>query len=72
MSRRLVENAIAAGDFDEDLEPHRRVVEDYNREDCESASRLREWLGTAPGRGNRERPRTPSPCGGERRGVGRR
>ena len=44
MSRRLVENAIAAGDFDEDLEPHRRVVEDYNREDCESASRLREWL----------------------------
>ena len=44
ISRRLVENAIAAGDFDEDLEPHRRVVEDYNREDCESASRLREWL----------------------------
>ena len=44
MSRRLVENAVAAGDLDEGLEPHRRIVEDYNREDCESAARLRDWL----------------------------
>lgn len=44
MSRRLVENAVATGDLGEDLEPHRRIVEDYNREDCESAARLRDWL----------------------------
>ena len=44
MSRRVVENAIAAGGLDEPIEPHRRIVEDYNREDCESALRLRDWL----------------------------
>ena len=44
MSRRIVENAIAEGDVDEALGPHVRVVEDYNREDCESAARLRDWL----------------------------
>ena len=44
MSRRLVEHAIEAGDLDEALDAHRRVVEDYNREDCESAMRLRGWL----------------------------
>ena len=43
-SRRVVENAIAAGGLDEHLEPHRQIVEDYNREDCESALRLRNWL----------------------------
>ena len=44
MSRRIVESAIAAGDLDTGLEAHRRIVEDYNREDCESALRLRDWL----------------------------
>lgn len=44
MSRRLVEHAIEAGDLDETLHEHRRIVEDYNREDCESARRLRDWL----------------------------
>ena len=44
MSRRIVETAIAEGGADETLDPHLRVVEDYNREDCESAVRLREWL----------------------------
>ncbi len=44
MSRRIVESAIAAGDFDAGLDAHRRIVEDYNREDCESALRLRDWL----------------------------
>ena len=44
MSRRIVENAIAEGAADEDLGPHVGVVENYNREDCESAVRLRDWL----------------------------
>ena len=44
MSRRLIENAVTASDLGEELEPHRRIVEDYNREDCESAARLRDWL----------------------------
>ena len=44
MSRRIVENAIAEGEVDKALVPHVRVVEDYNREDCESAERLRDWL----------------------------
>ncbi|HET7201778.1 MAG TPA: TM0106 family RecB-like putative nuclease [Steroidobacteraceae bacterium] len=44
MSRRIVENAIAAGVFGEPLERHRGIVESYNREDCESALRLRDWL----------------------------
>ncbi len=44
MSRRLVEHAIEAGDLDATLDNHRRIVEDYNREDCESARRLRDWL----------------------------
>ena len=43
-SRRIVENAIAGGGLDEHLERHRRIVEDYNREDCESTLRLRDWL----------------------------
>ena len=44
MSRRIVENAIAEGAADEALGPHVGVIEDYNREDCESAQRLRDWL----------------------------
>jgi uncharacterized protein len=44
MSRRIIEQAVEAGDWDETLEPHVRIVEDYNREDCESAERLRDWL----------------------------
>jgi len=44
MSRRIIEHAIEAGDFDETIEPHRVIVEAYNREDCESAGRLRDWL----------------------------
>ncbi|HID31295.1 MAG TPA: nuclease, partial [Desulfobacterales bacterium] len=44
MSRRLVEHAIEAGDLDETLDEHRRIVADYNREDCESTQRLQDWL----------------------------
>lgn len=44
MSRRIVEHAIEAGDIDEVVDKHFRIVEDYNREDCESAERLRDWL----------------------------
>jgi uncharacterized protein len=44
MSRRLVEQAIETGKVDEAIEKHMRIVEDYNREDCESAKRLRDWL----------------------------
>ncbi len=43
-SRRLVEQAIEAGEWDEAAEGHRAIVEAYNREDCESAQRLRDWL----------------------------
>jgi len=43
-SRRIVEEAIEAGDWDDTLEGHRQIVEDYNREDCESTARLRDWL----------------------------
>ena len=61
MSRRIVENAIAEGDVDEALGQHIRVVEDYNREDCESAARLRDWLehlrvGVTAGGGELPRP----------------
>lgn len=44
MSRRIIENAIASGDSDNVPDEHFRQVEDYNREDCESAARLRDWL----------------------------
>ena len=43
-SRRVVESAIAAGDSDPALAHHFAIVEAYNREDCESAGRLRDWL----------------------------
>ena len=43
-SQRIVENVIAEGDYDELLCQHFDVVEAYNREDCESAERLRDWL----------------------------
>ena len=42
-SMRLVESAVADGSLDAG-DPHCRIVEDYNREDCESALRLRDWL----------------------------
>jgi uncharacterized protein len=44
MSRRIIEHEIEAGEWDEAVEAHRQIVEDYNREDCESAERLRDWL----------------------------
>ena len=44
MSRRLVEYAIEANQLGTDLDEHCRIVEEYNREDCESAQRLRDWL----------------------------
>ena len=42
-SMRLVESAVANGSL-ETNDPHSRIVEDYNREDCESTLRLRDWL----------------------------
>ena len=42
-SMRLVESAVADGSLDTG-NPHSRIVEDYNREDCESTLRLRDWL----------------------------
>lgn len=44
MSRRLVEQAIETGTIDDVTRTHMRIVENYNREDCESAERLRDWL----------------------------
>ena len=44
LSRRIIENAIASGDSDDIPDTQFRIVEDYNREDCESAARLRDWL----------------------------
>ena len=43
-SRRVVESAIAASDSDPALAHHFAIVEAYNREDCESAGRLRDWF----------------------------
>ncbi len=40
---RLVESAVADGSLDTG-DPNSRIVEDYNREDCESTLRLRDWL----------------------------
>ena len=42
-SGRLVESALAGGGLDTG-DRHCRIVEDYNREDCESTLRLRDWL----------------------------
>jgi uncharacterized protein len=44
MSRRIFEAALEADDIDEVFKEHRQAIEDYNREDCESTSRLRDWL----------------------------
>jgi predicted RecB family nuclease len=44
MSRRLVEHAMEVGEIDAGVAPHLRIVEDYNREDCESTQRLQMWL----------------------------
>jgi predicted RecB family nuclease len=47
-SRRLVEHALEAGELgaapDAAMDAHCRIVERYNREDCESTARLRDWL----------------------------
>ena len=67
MSRRVIEHAIEAGEFDETIETHRAIVEAYNREDCESAERLRDWLETLRAEaiaGGHELPR-PVPKDGE-------
>jgi uncharacterized protein len=45
-SRRIVESAIATRQLDAEVDEHRQIVEVYNREDCESAARLRDWLET--------------------------
>ena len=42
-SRRVVESAVADGSLRTD-DRHCRIVEDYNREDCESTVKLRDWL----------------------------
>ena len=44
MSRRAVETAIEAGVLDDTFDDHCRIVEQYNREDCVSTRRLRDWL----------------------------
>lgn len=44
MSRRLLEAALEAGEVDAVFDGHRQIIEDYNREDCESTSRLQDWL----------------------------
>ena len=44
-SRRVVESVVADGSLRTD-DKHCRIVEDYNREDCESALKLRDWLET--------------------------
>jgi uncharacterized protein len=44
MSRRILEAALEADDIHEVFAEHRQNIEDYNREDCESTSRLRDWL----------------------------
>ena len=44
-SRRVVESAVADGSLHTD-DRHCRIVEDYNREDCESTLKLRDWLET--------------------------
>ena len=44
MSRRLLDAAFEANDIDAVFEQYRPIIEDYNREDCESTSRLQDWL----------------------------
>lgn len=44
LGRRLLEVALDSGNAKEVFETHRQSIEDYNREDCESAQRLRDWL----------------------------
>jgi uncharacterized protein len=43
-SRRIVEIAIAGGVWDDEIERQRQIVENYNREDCESTLKLQAWL----------------------------
>ena len=58
-SRRVVEAAVADGGLRTD-DQYCRIVEDYNREDCESTLKLRDWLETLRAEvvaGGRELPR---------------
>ncbi len=43
-SRRVIEAALEYGPLDPSTDDHKRIVTDYNREDCESTHRLQVWL----------------------------
>ncbi len=43
-SRRVIEAAVEYGPLDPSIDDHKRIVTDYNREDCESTHRLQVWL----------------------------
>ena len=45
-SRRVIEAALEYGPLDEAVDEDKRIVTDYNREDCESTHRLHVWLET--------------------------
>jgi len=44
ISRRIVEAAIESGGISGELQEHKLIVEQYNRDDCESMIRLQDWL----------------------------
>ncbi len=44
MSRRILEAALETNDVSEVMTDHQKIIEEYNREDCESTSHLRDWL----------------------------
>ncbi len=44
MSRRILEAALEVNDVSDVMIEHQKIIEDYNREDCESTSHLRDWL----------------------------
>ena len=44
ISRRIVESAIENGGISADQEEHKRIVEQYNRDDCVSMIHLQAWL----------------------------
>jgi len=43
-SRRVIEAALEYGPLDDAVAEDKRIVTDYNREDCESTHRLQAWL----------------------------
>lgn len=45
-SRRVIEAALEYGPLDDTVDQDKRIVTDYNREDCESTHRLHMWLET--------------------------